>query len=129
MWLQEGPQAWCRSSSRGARVELLLQVGGLHLWFLVKFHNLICYWCDMWIIECWILYERIKVCVMMLLFRVVYRMYMGSRWMIFRMNRQVMEVLLTYKIWEVWYMAWTSIHLVYVRISGKGFTMHRLAYI
>ena len=31
---------WC-NSSRGARVELLLQVGDSHLCFLVKFHDLI----------------------------------------------------------------------------------------
>jgi len=29
--------------SKGARVELLLQVSDLHLYFLVKFHDLICY--------------------------------------------------------------------------------------
>jgi hypothetical protein len=39
--LQEGPQALCKSSSRGARVELLLQVGESHLYLLVKFHDLI----------------------------------------------------------------------------------------
>jgi len=38
---RRGPHAWC--SSREARVELLLQVGDLHLCFLVKFHDLICY--------------------------------------------------------------------------------------
>jgi hypothetical protein len=37
----EGPQACC-SNSRGAQVELLLQVGDPHLSFLVKFKNLIC---------------------------------------------------------------------------------------
>jgi len=39
--LQEGPQAWCNSSSMGARVELLLQVGESHIYLLVKFHDLI----------------------------------------------------------------------------------------
>jgi len=39
--LQEGPQAWCNSSSKGALVELLLQVGESHLYLLVKFHDLI----------------------------------------------------------------------------------------
>jgi hypothetical protein len=55
LWLQEGPPVWCNSSSRGAQVELLLQVGDPHLYFLIKFHDLICYWCDMWITKCWIL--------------------------------------------------------------------------
>jgi hypothetical protein len=40
---QEEPHALCSSNSRGARVELLLQVGEPHLYFLVKFHDLICY--------------------------------------------------------------------------------------
>jgi len=39
--LQEGSQAWCNNSSKGARVELLLQVGESHLYLLVKFHDLI----------------------------------------------------------------------------------------
>ena len=41
---QEGPQAWC--SSRGARVELLLQVGESHLYFLVnsmRYHKYMLY--------------------------------------------------------------------------------------
>jgi len=58
--LQEGPQTWCNSSNMGARVKLLLQVGDPHLYFLVKFYNLICYWCEMWITERWILEERRK---------------------------------------------------------------------
>jgi hypothetical protein len=33
----------CSGSSRGARVELLLQVGDSYLYFLVKFYDLICY--------------------------------------------------------------------------------------
>jgi hypothetical protein len=45
--LQEGPQAWCNSNSRGAQVELLLHVGESHLYFLVKFHDLIYYRCEM----------------------------------------------------------------------------------
>jgi hypothetical protein len=32
---------WCNSSSRVARVELLLQVGESHIYLLVKFHDLI----------------------------------------------------------------------------------------
>ena len=40
MWLQEGPPMWCNSSIRGAQIELLLQVGDPHLYFLVKFHDL-----------------------------------------------------------------------------------------
>jgi hypothetical protein len=44
-------------------------------------------------------------------------------------NCQVMKLLLTKEIWEVWYGTWTSIHLVYVRISGKGINMYWLAYI
>jgi hypothetical protein len=44
-------------------------------------------------------------------------------------NSQVMKLSLTTKIWEVWYEAWTNIHLVYVRISGKGIAMFGLAYI
>jgi hypothetical protein len=80
LWLQEGPPEWCCSSSRGARIELLLQVGDPHLYFLVKFHDLICYWCKMRIIECWILCERRKVCVMMLIFWKVFWMYVYSRW-------------------------------------------------
>jgi hypothetical protein len=39
---QKGPQMWC-NSSRGARIEFLLQVGDSYLFFLVKFHDLICY--------------------------------------------------------------------------------------
>ena len=39
--LQDGPQVWCNSSSKGARVELLLQVGESHLYLLRKFHVLI----------------------------------------------------------------------------------------
>jgi hypothetical protein len=54
--LQEGPQAWCNSSSKGARVELLLQVGESHLYILVKFHDLI-YITDM---KC----ELLNVCVL-----------------------------------------------------------------
>jgi hypothetical protein len=53
---QEGPQAWCNSSSRGARVELLLQVGESHLYLLVKFHDLI-YFTD---VKC----ELLNVCVL-----------------------------------------------------------------
>jgi len=49
---QEGPQALCNGSNRGARVKLLLQVGDPLLYFLVKFHDLVCYWCEMWITEC-----------------------------------------------------------------------------
>jgi len=78
--LQEGPQAWCNSSSRGAWVELLLQVGDPYLYFLVKFYDLICYWCEMWITERWILGERRKVCVMMPIFWIVFWMYVYSRW-------------------------------------------------
>jgi hypothetical protein len=33
LWLQEGPPVWYNSSNRGARVELLLQVGDFHLPF------------------------------------------------------------------------------------------------
>jgi len=44
-------------------------------------------------------------------------------------NCQVMKLSLTTEIWEVWYGAWTSIHLVYVRIPGKGIVMFWLAYI
>jgi hypothetical protein len=32
-------------------VELLLQIGDPHLCFLVIFHDLICYWGEMWINE------------------------------------------------------------------------------
>jgi hypothetical protein len=35
-------------------------------------------------------------------------------------NCQRMKLSLTKEIWEVWFGAWTSIHLVYVRIPGKG---------
>jgi hypothetical protein len=46
--LQEGPQAWCNNSSRGARVELLLHVGESHLYLLRKFHVFnIYYLCEM----------------------------------------------------------------------------------
>jgi hypothetical protein len=31
------------------------------------------------------------------------------------------------EIWEMWYVAWINIHLVYVRIPGEGITVHRLA--
>ena len=79
LWLQEGPPKWC-NSNRGAQVELLLQVGDPYLYFLVKFHDLICYWCEMWITECWILCERRKVCVMMSIFWIVFWMYVYSRW-------------------------------------------------
>ena len=41
-------------------------------------------------------------------------------------NCQGMKLSLTKEIWEVWFGAWTSIHLVYVRIPGKGITLHRL---
>jgi hypothetical protein len=44
-------------------------------------------------------------------------------------NCQVMKLSLTKKIWEVWFGAWTNIHLVYVWIPGKGITMYWLAYI
>jgi hypothetical protein len=44
-------------------------------------------------------------------------------------NCQVMKLSLTKEIWEVWFEAWTSIHLVYVRIPGKGIAMFGLAYI
>jgi hypothetical protein len=44
-------------------------------------------------------------------------------------NCQVMKLSLTKKIWEVWFGAWTSIHLVYVRIPGKGIAMFGLTYI
>jgi hypothetical protein len=68
---QEEPQALCSSSNRGAQVELLLQVSEPHLYFVVKLHDLICYWCEMWISKCWIFCEMMKVCVMMLLFWIV----------------------------------------------------------
>jgi hypothetical protein len=35
-------------------------------------------------------------------------------------NCQGMKLSLTKEMWEVWFGAWTSIHLVYVRILGKG---------
>jgi hypothetical protein len=54
--LQEGPQAWRNSSTKGARVELLLQVGESHLYLLVKFHDLI-YITD---VKC----ELLNVCVL-----------------------------------------------------------------
>jgi len=41
--ITEGPQAWCSNSNKGARVELLLQVGDPHLSLLIKFNDLICY--------------------------------------------------------------------------------------
>jgi hypothetical protein len=44
-------------------------------------------------------------------------------------NCQVMKLSLTTEIWEVWYGVWTSIHLVYGRIPGKGIAMYWLAYI
>jgi hypothetical protein len=44
-------------------------------------------------------------------------------------NCQVIKLSLTTEIWEVWYRAWTSIYLVYVKISGKGIAMFGLAYI
>jgi len=44
-------------------------------------------------------------------------------------NCQVMKLLLTNEIWEVWFGAWTSIHLMYARIPSKGITMYWLAYI
>jgi hypothetical protein len=98
---QEGPHALCNGSSRGARVELLLQVGDPHLYFLVKFYDLICYWCDMWIIERWILGERRKVCVMMSIF-----LDSILNICVFKMkgccvNCQVMKLSLTNEIWEV----------------------------
>jgi len=43
---REGPQAWC-SSNRGARVELLLQVGESHLYFLVNSMIYLYYQCEM----------------------------------------------------------------------------------
>jgi hypothetical protein len=42
----EGPQAWC-SSSKGARVELLLQVGESHLYFLINSMIYLYYQCEM----------------------------------------------------------------------------------
>jgi hypothetical protein len=45
------------------------------------------------------------------------------------MNCQVMKLSLTKEIWEVWYVVWTSMHLVYVRIPGNEITMFWLAYI
>jgi hypothetical protein len=48
---REGPQAWC-SSNKGARVELLLQVGESHLYFLVNSMIYLCYQCEMRITEC-----------------------------------------------------------------------------
>jgi hypothetical protein len=47
---------WCKNSSRGARVELLLQVGESHLYLVVKFHDLI-YITD---VKC----ELLNVCVL-----------------------------------------------------------------
>jgi len=44
-------------------------------------------------------------------------------------NCQGMKLSLIKEIWEVWFGAWTSIHLVYVRIPGKGIKMYWLAYI
>jgi hypothetical protein len=44
-------------------------------------------------------------------------------------NCQVMKLSLTKETWEVWFGAWTSIHLVYVRIPGKGIAVFGLAYI
>jgi hypothetical protein len=41
-------------------------------------------------------------------------------------NCQWLKLSLTKEIWEVWFEAWTSIHLVYVRIPGKGIS-HVLA--
>jgi hypothetical protein len=80
LWLQEGPPKWCCNNSKGAWVELLLQVGDPHIYFLVKFHDLICYWCEMWITECWILCKRRKVCIMMSILWKVFWMFVYSRW-------------------------------------------------
>jgi len=44
-------------------------------------------------------------------------------------NCQVMKLSLTKEMWEVWFGVWTSIHLVYVRIRGKGIARFGLAYI
>jgi hypothetical protein len=44
-------------------------------------------------------------------------------------NCQVMKLSLTKEIWEVWFGAWTNIHLVYIRIPSKGITKYWLAYI
>jgi len=44
-------------------------------------------------------------------------------------NCQVTKLSLIKEIWEVWYEAWTNIHLVYVRIPGKGIAMFGLAHI
>jgi len=81
--LQEGPHAWCNSSGRGARVELLLEVGESHLYLLVKFHDLI-YITD---VKC----ELLNVYV-----------FKGKGYYV---NCQVMKLSLTKKIWEVWFEA------------------------
>jgi len=39
------------------------------------------------------------------------------------------EIIVDKEIWEVWFGAWTSIHLVYVRIPGKGIAMFGLTWI
>jgi hypothetical protein len=44
-------------------------------------------------------------------------------------NCQVMKLSLIKEIWEVWYEGCTSIHLVYVRILGKGIAMFGLTHI
>jgi hypothetical protein len=44
-------------------------------------------------------------------------------------NCQVMKLSLTKEIWEVWYVALTSMYLMYVRIPGKEITMFWLTYI
>jgi hypothetical protein len=122
LWLQEEPPKWCCNNSKGAWVELLLQVGDPHLYFLVKFHDLICYWCEMWITECWILCKRKSlrndVDIMESILNVCVFEVKGCY-----VNCQVTKLSLTTEIWEVWYGAWTSIHLVYVRIPGKGIAM------
>jgi hypothetical protein len=61
LWIAgEGPQAWC-SSSRGARVELLLQISESHLYFPVNSMIYLHYQCEMWITEC--VYSRWKLVV------------------------------------------------------------------
>ena len=121
LWLQEGTLVSC-NSSRGAQVELLLQIGVPHLYFLIKFHDLICYWCDMWITECWITWEMRKFCVMIMMFWIVFKVKGCC------VNCQVMKLSLSKEIWEEWFGVWTNIHLVYVRIPGRGIN-HVLTYI
>jgi hypothetical protein len=128
--LQEGPQAWCNSSSRGARVELLLQVGESHLYFLVKFHDLICYQCEIWNVNYQMLDIRLKeeslcndVDILDSILNVCAFKVKGCC-----VNCQVMKLSLTKEIWEVWFGAWTSIYLVYIMILDKGIAMFGLAY-